>query len=535
MSNENALIAATYDDAPYLSMSFDFSAPENLRSIAWLFGLDAPDPASARVLELGCAAGGNLIPFAQRHPGAQAVGVDLSAAQVSEGNAVIARLALDNIRLEQRDLATIDAGFGRFDYIVCHGVYSWVPDEVRESILRICRQNLSPEGVAFVSYNTYPGWKTREIVRDAMRLHGDGRGAPLEQLAHARGMLDFLRERATGDALMRQILATFGEEVARADDYYLVHEYLERHNQPCYFRDFANAARRQGLGYLADTQVSSMFVSNLGQEAAEALRSVCSEQVALEQYLDFVRNRQFRKTLLTHVEREAAMTRTLDPARLRELFYIGRFSDARAVEGAPEKRDFLTHRGGRVELAGEVTLGVAQALTAAYPNALDGRALAAALRRSGVGEGVDLEAEIAGVLGQLIAFNGVDFQRAPWIDSPAKVPAKPTAWAPARAWHAHRFDVPGAPSRRWVVAPNHETVVLDPAAQQLLPLLDGRNTHAQLGKALVAAHERGDISLVREEAGSQVRLTEAAAVKQCARDVVASTLENLRLRRLLVA
>lgn len=532
MTPENDLIAAAYDDAPYVSMSFDFSAPENLRSVAWLFGLDAPDPATARVLELGCASGGNLVPLAQRHPGAQAVGVDLSAAQVAEGNALIARLGLDNVRLARRDLASIDAGFGQFDYIVCHGVYSWVPDEVRAAILRICRQNLSPQGVAFVSYNTYPGWKSREIVRDAMRLHGVGRGQPAEQLAHARGMLEFLREHAVGGELMERILATHSAEVAGADDYYLIHEYLELHNQPCYFRDFAGAAHGQGLAYLADSHVSTMFAGNLGNEASEALRAVCTDQVTLEQYMDFLRHRQFRKTLLVHGEREQDIQRTLDPARLRALFYSGLFTEPRPVEGAPDKLSYRSHRGARVELGGAVTQAIAELLTAAYPNALDGQALVATLLSRGLGEQAAIEAEVASVLGQLIAFNAVDFQREPWPGVAASVVARPVAWEPARAWHARRFEAPG-PGKSWVVAPSHETVVLDVASQHLLPLLDGTRSQAQLAAALVAAHQKGDITLSRGE--QQERLSNAATLKECAREVVANTLENLRMRRLLVA
>jgi 2-polyprenyl-3-methyl-5-hydroxy-6-metoxy-1,4-benzoquinol methylase len=119
-----------------------------------------------------CAAGGNLIPFAARHPEASALGVDLSTVQVSQGVAAIAHAGLSNVQLRAFNIADIDASFGQFDYIVCHGVYSWVPGPVQDAILRICSENLAPNGVAYVSYNVYPGWKSREIVRDAMILRG---------------------------------------------------------------------------------------------------------------------------------------------------------------------------------------------------------------------------------------------------------------------------------------------------------------------------------------------------------------------------
>jgi len=536
MANENDLIAATYDDAPYLSCAFECSSPEHLRSVAWLFGLDAPEPASARVLELGCASGGNLIPFAQRHPGAQVLGVDLSAQQVDEGNALIARMGLGNVRLEQRDLASIDAGLGQFDYIVCHGVYSWVPPEVRTAILRICRENLSPRGVAFVSYNTYPGWKTREVVRDAMRLHGAWRQTPAEQLAHGRTMVQFLRERVARDSLLGNILNEHADVVQRGDDYYLVHEYLERHNQPCYFREFADQAQAQGLTYLAETPVASMFVSNLGDETAQAMEGAYRDQIELEQYLDFLRNRQFRQTLLVHGERAEQIQRTLDHERLHGLYYSGHFSDPRPAADTPQKVTFRTRRNADVDLAGGLTLALAELLTAAYPNAVQGTALLAQLEQRGFGQRAEVASELAGVLGQLIAFNAVDFLRDQGTPAIVSAGERPVAWAPARQWYAQRFEPPQHTHKRWVVCPTHRTVMLDLVQQRLLPLLDGTRTRAQLAASLVEAHVRGEIRFKREGEGEgEYPPLDAAEQAALADELVAQALAVLGRERLLVA
>jgi len=532
MADENALIAATYDDAPYLSCAFDCSSPEHLRSVAWLFGLEAPDPATARVLELGCASGGNIIPFAQRHPGAQVLGLDLSQQQVEEGNAVIARMGLDNVRLAQRDLASIDTSLGQFDYILCHGVYSWVPPEVRTAILRVCRENLSAQGVAFVSYNTYPGWKTREVLRDAMRLHSARGGTPAEQLAHARTMVQFLRERVAQDGLLGRILSEHADVVQRGDDYYLMHEYLERHNQPCYFREFADAAHAQGLTYLAESPVASMFVNNLGAEIVEALQGACGDQVELEQYLDFLRNRQFRQTLLVQGERATHIQRTLDHDLLLSLHYSGQFSDPRPVEGAAHKATFRTWRDADIDLSGSLTLALADILTAAYPNVLHGNELLAQLHDRGIGPSAEISSELAHTLGQLIAFNAVEFVRERGTQVVASPGATPTAWAPARHWYAERFAEPQRMPKRWVVSPIHRTVMLDSARQHLLPLLDGTRTHAELAAALVSAHEQGGITLARE---GDDRPLDSKELATCAEQIVADTLAALARERLLVA
>ena len=145
-------IAQHYDDVPYTSKPFPQSQPPRLAALAKLFGLTPPDVAHARVLELGCASGGNLIPLAAAFPDAEFLGLDLSPKQIADGTARIARSGLTNIRLIQQSIADVTRGLGQFDYIICHGVYSWVPADVRDSILRVTHDNLSENGVALANF-----------------------------------------------------------------------------------------------------------------------------------------------------------------------------------------------------------------------------------------------------------------------------------------------------------------------------------------------------------------------------------------------
>ena len=152
-----ARIASQYDDLPYESKPFTKSHPAMLAGIARLFGLDAPKLETARVLELGCASGGNLIPHAVRYPRASFLGIDIGAHQVDDAHKRIAAHKLKNVEVRCQSITEIDQDAGKFDYIIAHGVYSWVPAPVRESLLRICHDNLKPDGLAYVSYNVYPG------------------------------------------------------------------------------------------------------------------------------------------------------------------------------------------------------------------------------------------------------------------------------------------------------------------------------------------------------------------------------------------
>ncbi|MFU8839051.1 MAG: class I SAM-dependent methyltransferase, partial [Thiohalomonadaceae bacterium] len=126
----------SYDDIPYQSHAIPETHPQALAALARLSGIESANPQQCRVLELACASGGNLIPMAWQLPGSQFVGIDLSAMQIHEGQQRIAQTGLTNIQLQTGDILDYQPE-GFFDYIIAHGVYSWVPEAVRKAILQL--------------------------------------------------------------------------------------------------------------------------------------------------------------------------------------------------------------------------------------------------------------------------------------------------------------------------------------------------------------------------------------------------------------
>lgn len=181
-----------YDEIPYASRPFPQTHPDNLATLATLFGMQPPPVDRCRVLELGCAAGGNLIPMAATLPGSRFVGIDLSRRQIDDGRRMVDALGLKNIQLLRRNILDVGERLGEFDYIICHGVFSWVPAPVRERILAVCAERLALNGVAFVSYNTYPGWHLPSVVRAMMRFHADRFAELAVRIRQARAVLEFL-------------------------------------------------------------------------------------------------------------------------------------------------------------------------------------------------------------------------------------------------------------------------------------------------------------------------------------------------------
>jgi methyltransferase-like protein/2-polyprenyl-3-methyl-5-hydroxy-6-metoxy-1,4-benzoquinol methylase len=306
-----------YDQVPYKSYPYRQSHPARLATVATVLGLHPPDIDRCRVLELGCCTGGNLIPTAEQLPQASFVGVDSSSRQVNDANNDVEKIGLKNIRFRCMDIMDVQADLGEFDYIIAHGVYSWVPQPVQEKILKICKANLSPNGVAYVSYNTFPGWRMRGIIRDIMMYRARNFSDPTERLNRARHLIDFLaqsvskEDNAYGVLLRKELELLQGKH-----DHYLLHDHLEVNNDPVYFHEFAARAQSNGLQYLAEADFESTCTKNFPQQVQTVLHSVSADIIELEQYMDFVRNRMFRQTLLchdnVHVDREVKPERLLN-------------------------------------------------------------------------------------------------------------------------------------------------------------------------------------------------------------------------------
>lgn len=301
--------ANPYDQLPYDSHAFVITHPSRMSALAQLFNLNPPQIEMARVLELGCAAGGNLIPLSFYYPNMTLVGVDYSQVQIEQGQKHIEELGLKNIELMHKSIADITADFGQFDYIIAHGLYSWVSNDIKDSLMRICNENLTENGIAYISYNTYPGWKINEISRDAMQFHTRNIHNPTDKVAHGRGMLQFLQENNPESGTYRHILDEQVRHLMSVEPYYIAHEYLEEYNQPCYFIEFVNHAYEHGLRYVSESNLFGMFASNYGAANKERLLAVSDNQVELEQYSDFLTNRTFRETLICKASQDERIER----------------------------------------------------------------------------------------------------------------------------------------------------------------------------------------------------------------------------------
>lgn len=334
-------IRLSYERVPYDTRPQPQTHPRQLATLAWLHGIETASASRCRVLELGCGAGGNLVSMAGELPESTFLGVDLVAPAMRERN----------VELRPMSLMDVDASLGSFDFIICHGVFSWVPAVVQERIFAICRANLASNGIAYVSYNTYPGWHFRNVLRDIVRVHAHG--TPEECVDRSRDVVAFLAGATAGTqhpyAMYLQSAKALLDTAITPN--YFVHEYLESINEPLLFCDFAARAASHGLQYVREADATSPDIDYQQPHIAAKLRGYTSDRIALEQYLDFMIGRTFRRTLLTHAKNAVSSSIVLE--RIRSL-QVRRKPEAewRSFEefGQPEKNVAGLWVTGHVEL-----------------------------------------------------------------------------------------------------------------------------------------------------------------------------------------
>jgi SAM-dependent methyltransferase len=288
-------VEVSQNEIPYPGFPRIEAHPGLIGAIARLHGLQVAPAEKCRLLELGCGDGGHLLPLAQAFPRSRFVGIDLSCDAIANGKGLARQAALNNVSLTCSDLRDEFHRSEEFDYIIAHGIYSWVPRETRDALLRICASRLAPNGVAYVSYNTLPGCYARLMVRDAMLFHTRSVTDVHEKIKHARTFLRFLMTALpTGMPLWSEL-----HDTSQRSDAALYHDDIAPVNDPIYFEEFVRHANAHDLRYVADAIWLESQDEIFPRELREELDVMQVSDIAVKgQYMDFVRLRSFRRSLL---------------------------------------------------------------------------------------------------------------------------------------------------------------------------------------------------------------------------------------------
>lgn len=352
-----------YDDVPYPGRAVTQTHPDRLATLARLFGVAAPEPATCRTLEVGCGDGANLLAMADALPEAMFTGIDTSPRSIAAARARAEELGLTNVRFDEVSLADHAPTQGSVDYVIAHGVFSWVAEPLRDALLALCASALSEHGVAYISYNALPGGRLRQILREILATELDGIDDPPRKIAAARELLGTLRCAWTYDEGLSTLVG-LAKTLGDASDALLYHDTLSPANTPLYFRDFIAHAARHRLGFLAEANFWEMQVGWLPHDVRPRVLATAG-RVAREQQVDLMRMRTFRQTLLCHVDRE--LTEVV-PERLEGLAAAAMLrADAPARDGTVT---FHGDRGQKLTTDQPLVIEALARLAAAWPAAL---------------------------------------------------------------------------------------------------------------------------------------------------------------------
>jgi SAM-dependent methyltransferase/methyltransferase-like protein len=452
------MVPTEYDLIPYPAMPRQQTHPDRLAAVGKLFGMTPAPVDRCRVLEIGCSDGGNLIPMACVLPESRFVGLDLAAGPIADGRRAAVDLGLDNLTLRSCDLREIDDSWGEFDYILAHGLYSWVPDEVRERMLAICRERLATEGIAFISYNAYPGGHLRQMLREMMLHHTRHAANKLERIRQARELLENLQRARLLSPAWQEVRDEEAKLLLDRPDGALYHDELAEWNQRFYFHEFAAAAHRHGLEYLGEAEPHEMF------DPQGALAGFQGDIFEFEQSMDFLKARRFRQTLVCRAEKQ--LRRQPSPEQMPGFLFSapGRRLENGQIEGA---------RGVCIGASNEAAIAVAAALGDVYPLPVQFEELVPYAGSAEVLGPMLYEMMMAG----FVDLHVFDF---PCQDS---VTERPRATRLAR-YQAARADE--------VTSVCHINIRLDEMVRRLVGLLDGKRTHKQIAAAwkVESARER---------------------------------------------
>jgi methyltransferase-like protein len=512
-----------YDEVLYPVTTFPQTHPNRLATVAFLRGMEPAPVSHCRVLELGCGVGSNIIGMAFQSPTSEFIGLDLAQRPIASGQDFVKGLGMKNVALYLMDICAPDINqLGRFDYIIAHGVYSWVHEPVRERILAICREMLNPQGVAYISYNAYPGNHLRDLVRGMMLFHTAHFEDPIDKVGQARGLLKFLADSSPKlDYYIAAIRSQLERTLKHTDEAFF-HDDLSEVNQPFYLHEFMSAAQRHGLQFLGEAHANELEAGRFTPQVMQRMNELGgAPEVVREQYKDFIRGCAFRETLLCHQELEIAPDLLVE--RVAKLYAS---CDATPKEGEADVngQPALFRRKGGLEMeATHPLIGAAlNYLVTQWPVAVSFEALLDAALAAVAGDLADEIEILANTLTSAYRIGFVELHISP-PQLTNKVSERPAVSRLAR-YQLERGE--------WAVNQSHVLIKFpDSLSRKLIQLLDGTRDQEMLRRDLLDFVQSGQGALFE----NGVRIENIAEVEVTLEHRVREGLQSLAREGMLVS
>ncbi|MEM6364397.1 MAG: class I SAM-dependent methyltransferase [Planctomycetota bacterium] len=354
-----------YDRFAYTGAPDPLIHLRHLEVASTMFGLQPADISTCRVLELGCADGTNLLPYAVEFPGSTFVGIDRAAERIQQANLAVKELDLANISFRHADVCDIGAELGEFDYVLVPGVYSWVNEEARDAIIRVCHECLHDDGIAAISYNTRPGWNWMDGLREFMTQRVNPSDPSQQQIAQAREAVELLVSLTPESTAHGAYYKRIRDDLRQRRDTYLYHEYLTGLSQSFYFHEFEQPLRNRGLKYVADADFKLASGFGLDSHGRAAIAKTPTEQK--EQLRDFLLHTSYRRSIICH--EGVTPTQTPQHELLQQLEIVWEKSLSEVAVGFSRPIE-LSFDQGSVTISDPLTMAAIGVLKNQWPNSI---------------------------------------------------------------------------------------------------------------------------------------------------------------------
>jgi len=327
-------------------------------AVGRLFGIKTAHPSKAKVLEVGCGVGFQLMATAQLFPNSSFVGVDISEQYIEGAQQIASSIGLENVSLVKvSDWHELPKG--KFDYIICKHLYSHLTEEQRGQLFKALESRLDKNGLIFMDYNCLPGWSMHQSLRQMMQMHTSKLEAG-QKVVQAKALLKFLAESNQNDSPYQRYLTATLDSLKNIDDSVIEKEFLSEQNEAVFFKDFIVQASKHKLGYVGDAEPASMLLDNLSPNAKETLASLKLDLYTTEQYMDFVRNRGHRSSLMCHSEVKISREVTID--RIEDL-QVRMRGTVESMAEASDSAVFALPTGAKISLSGKPAVSLFSALS----------------------------------------------------------------------------------------------------------------------------------------------------------------------------
>jgi hypothetical protein len=324
VSNNNVDLTGLYKTTPYPAYVHGFSHPGHVAAVATLYGLSPPDPTHARVLEISSASGRNLRWIARSLPHSRCLGIDLV---VNETQDEMPR----NVCIVEADILDYDFGEDRFDYIIAHGFLSWVPENVQQRLFEVCRDYLTTNGVALISYNTMPGCLVRDSLRRLLlyELSGVDQGGEKHadqksQMGAVSRVLEFFAKTLPMPGVSQlphaDLLQSNVEALRNKISTILLHDEAGLIYEPLYLLQFSMWAAETNLAYVADADLGLDWMGIYPKSLRQAIVDFELPRLKALQYVDYVFNSSFRKSLVCRKQDAGSLLPSPDYSALDRLW-----------------------------------------------------------------------------------------------------------------------------------------------------------------------------------------------------------------------